>query len=61
VNVPVPSGLATVTVPVPDVTVGPEEKKTFTPVTVPPSAVPRGRTVRFSTVTSAWKVAVPLV
>ena len=58
-NVPVPSGLATVTVPVPDVTVGPEEKNTFTPVTVPPSGVPRGWAVRFSTVTSAWKVVVP--
>ena len=46
-NVPVPSAFATVTVPVPRVTVGPEKKKTFTPLTVLPSVVPSGSAVRF--------------
>src|SRR5439155_25767810 len=58
-NVPVPSAFATVTVPVPDATVGPEKKNTFTPLIVLPSAVPSGRAVRFCTVTSAWKIVVP--
>jgi len=59
VNVPDPSAFATVTVPLPDVTVGPEWKNTFTPCTVAPSLVPSGSAVRFCTVTSARKVVVP--
>jgi hypothetical protein len=47
--------LATVTVPLPDTTVGPDEKNTRVPdaAGVAPSLVPIGRARRFCTVTSA--------
>ena len=61
VNVPVPSRFATLTVPVPPVTVGPELKNTLIPPAsgVVPSTVFIGCATRFSTVTLDANVAVP--
>ena len=61
VNVPVPSAFATLTVPVPPVTVGPEWKNTLMPPAsgVVPSAVFIDCAMRFSTVTSDVNAWVP--
>ena len=61
VNVPVPVAFATVTEPLPAVTLGPEWKITRTPApsAVAPSVVAIGWGMRFCTVSSNEKIPVP--